>query len=415
MKTNHAKLYGSLAAFAVSLVVTVPGWALGFRNPDQGARATGQGEAFVAQADDASAIYYNPAGLTLGTGTASTSGGYFNFSGTKFHSPAGTLKNTATSFLPHFYFATDFGKAASPWRVGLGLNVPYGNATDWGNTGPFRYLVTKSSLAVFNIAPSVAYRVNDHLSLGADLNVYYGETVLQRKVAIPVPGVPDADFHFRGDGTALGATVGALYKFNDRHTVGAVYRSPFTINFAGTAKLKDLVPLASSGPSAVESAINFPQSVAVGYAYRPIPKLKLEADIEWTNWESLNVVRLHSGNPNFDAKTNPTQAALPFNWQDSFCYEFGAQYELAAHWTARAGYIFSENSVPDSTFSPTLPDGDRHVLSAGLGWGGKRMQIDVVYQFSLTADRTVTGSPIGCNGKWTSDGHAIMFTSTMHF
>ena len=415
MKTRFYSAAQVGVTLLVSLAAISSGWALGFRNPDQGARATGQGEAFVAQADDASALYYNPAGLTQGTGTESTSGAYFDFAGTKFHGPGGTLENTATSFLPHFYCATDFGKAGSPWRVGLGFNVPFGNSTDWGGTGPFRYLVTKSSLAVYNIAPSVAYRVNEHLSLGVDLNVYHGETELERKIAIPIPGVPEAHFHFRGDGNAVGATVGALYKFNDQHALGAVYRSPFTINFAGQAVSRDAVPLASSGPSGVESSINFPQSVAVGYAYRPTRKLKLEVDVEWTNWESLNVVRLSSKNPNFDYQTNPLQATLPFNWKDSFFYEFGAQYELTPNWTARAGYIFSENTVPDSTFSPTLPDGDRHVLSAGLGWAIQRLQLDVVYQYSFTADRTVTGSPLGMNGKWTSDGHAVMFTSTVHF
>ena len=404
MKISTSTMRWMIAALAVSLAGTGSGWALGFRNPDQDARATGQGEAFVAQADDASAIYYNPAGLTQRTGTELTSGGEMSFAGSKFN---GAVNNTTTSFLPQFYLATDFNKPNSPWRVGLGCNVPFGNAVDLGAGPPFAYLVTKSSLAVYNIAPSVAYRFNEHFSLGADLNIYHGETMLERKVAIPIPGVPDANFHFRGDGNAVGATVGALYKFNDRHTVGAVYRSPFTINFSGQAVLRDVLAAASSGPNAAHSSINFPQSVAVGYAYRPVPKLKLEVDVEWTNWDPLNTVRLSAGG---------LSAGLPFNWRDSFYYEFGAQYELTPHWTARAGYIFSENTVPDSTFSPTLPDGDRHVLSAGLGYGIKRMQIDIVYQYSLTTARTVAGSPYGLSdGRWTSDGHAVMLTSTLHF
>ena len=388
-----------VVTLATGMIVTGSTWALGFRNPDQDARATGQGEAFVAQADDASAIYYNPAGLTQQTGTQLTSGGYLDFSGSQFRGAA-NVNNTSTSFLPHFYFATDFGRTNSPWRVGLGFNVPFGSQSDLGANGYFKNLVTKSSLAVYNIAPSVAYRFNEHFSLGVDLNVYHGDTLFEQEVA----AYGNAVYHFQGDGNAVGATVGALYKFNEQHTIGAVYRSPFTINFTDYAVLQGLLP---SSPA--HASINFPQSVALGYAYRPIPKLKLEVDVEWTNWDPLNTVQVSASNPALNASS-------PYNWKDSFFYEFGAQYELNDRWTVRAGYIFSENTVPDSTYSPTLPDANRHVLSAGLGYNIKWLQIDVAYQYSFTESRTVTGSPGGLSdGNWTTDGHALMLTSTLKF
>ena len=385
-----------MLTFTAGLIVTGSTWALGWRNPDQDARATGQGEAFVAQADDASAIYYNPAGLTQQTGTEVTSGGYFNFSGSKLNS---TVNDTTTAFLPHFYCATDFGKTNSPWRVGLGFNVPFGSKASPDDY--FKYQATKSSLAVYNIAPSVAYRFNDHFSLGVDLNIYYGDTMAER--IVPAFGTPL--FHFQGDGTAVGTTVGALYKFNDRHSVGVVYRSPFTINFVGSTSQ---LPGTPSTPS--NASINFPQSVAIGYAYRPVPKLKLEVDVEWTNWDPLNTVQLNAGS---------LSQPFAYNYTDSFFYEFGAQYELNEHWTVRAGYIFSENSVPDSTYSPVEPDADRHVLSVGLGYSIKWLQVDVAYQYSFTDNRTVAGSPggslFGSDGNWTSDGHLIILTSTLKF
>ncbi len=397
MKTRLIKIV--LVAIAISIAGTHAVWALGFRNPDQNARATGQGEAFTAQADDASAIYYNPAGLTQQTGSQLTSGGYLDFAGSQFRGAA-NVNNTSTSFLPQFYFATDFGRTNSPWRVGLGFNVPFGSQSDLGANGYFKNLVTKSSLAVYNIAPSVAYRFNDHFSLGVDLNVYHGDSMFEQEVA----AYGNAVYHFQGSGDAVGATVGALYKFNDQHTLGAVYRSPFTINFTDYAVLHGVLPA-----SPAHASINFPQSVALGYAYRPIPKLKLEVDVEWTNWDPLNTVQVKANNPFLSA-------ASPYNWKDSFFYEFGTQYELNDRWTVRAGYIFSENSVPDSTYSPTLPDADRHVLSAGLGYKIKWLQIDVAYQYSFTTAHTVTGSPYGLSdGRWTSDGHALCASSTIHF
>ena len=378
-------------------------WGLGFRNPDQDARATGQGEAFVAQADDASAIYYNPAGLTQLNGTVVTSGGYVSFPDIRFSGAAGHEEINSPSFTPHIYMASDLG--TRKWRFGLGFNVPFGNAVDWGDHGVFRdtFTITKSSLAVINIAPAAAYQVNEHLSLGAALNVYQGNTELHENIPSSPP------FRFRGDGTAVGATVGLLWKITEQHTVGAVYRSPFTINFKGDAGIGNV------GPSPAHSSIEFPQSAAIGYAFRPIKKLKLEADLEWTNWDTLNTVRLRSSNPMFDANTNPT-SNLPFNWKDSFYYEFGAQYQVNDRWVVRGGYIFSENTVPNSTFSPTVPDSNRHVFSIGGGYSTARFGMDIAYQYSLSEDRTVNKSVVtAANGTWKSDCHAVIITTSVKF
>jgi long-chain fatty acid transport protein len=209
----------------------------------------------------------------------------------------------------------------------------------------------------------------------------------------------------------FGATVGALWKINERHSVGAVYRSPFSINYRDGASLKNSI-LGPVGPSAAEARIQFPQSVAFGYAFRPTPKLKLEVDADWTDWDMLNNVRLHWN------KGPLNGYVIPFNWMDSWFYEFGAQYELNERWTVRAGYIFSQNTVPQNTFSPSIVDSDRHVFSTGIGYNAGRFSVDVVYQYTLMADRTVRQpvNPLGdLNGEWSGDGHSVMVTTTFKF
>src|ERR1039457_3383197 len=189
MKKHMQIMVCAVALVAIGAFAVPPVFGLGFRNPDQDARATGQGEAFVAQADDASAIYYNPAGLSQLRGTEITSGGMISFPNSRLQGAgAGAVMNTM-SFLPHFYVSTDLGAPQSPWRFGLGFNVPFGNEADFSQNGPFRYIATETSLSVFNIQPTVSYQVNDQLSLGAGLNVYYGQTELNNRVPV-VPGTP---------------------------------------------------------------------------------------------------------------------------------------------------------------------------------------------------------------------------------
>ncbi len=415
--TRHVQV--ATAIGISSLMATQSVMALGFKNPDQDASATAQGEAFVAQADDASAVYYNPAGLTQVPGTQFTSGGYFVFRDITFKGTSGnTEEMNDPAYTLNAYVATDL--KLEKWRFGFGYNVPYGNMTDWGKNSSFRYQVTQSELIVGNFAFATAYQITDTLSLGAELNYYNGQTELNRLVPFSIlfPGLPDGKFQFEGDGGAIGATAGLLWKINKHWSFGAVYRSPFAIDFHGQAVVKN-DPTGLFGRSAATAEITFPQSVTGGLAWRPTDKLKLEVDVEWTDWDTLNSVRLHSPNPAF---ANDPGSTIPFNWMSSFFYEFGAQYQLKKDLVLRAGYIYSENTVPNSTFSPTLPDGNRNVVSCGVGYTWKRFTVDLTYQWSRTNTRTVKNSAdtnfdgVGdLDGTWNSHGNAVMVSSTTRF
>ena len=398
-----------LGLAAVSCLAVASAMALGFANPDQGARATGQGEAFVAQADDASAIYYNPAGLTQIKGTELMMGAYVSSRDIRYDSvvPGGDTTLSDPFYTAHAYAVTDFG--LERWRFGFGMNVPFGNAVDWGKKTIFSQGITSSSLKVMNYQPTVAFKVCDQLSLGVGLNIYDGTTTLGKVVAYS-PYLPNGQFRFEGSGQAVGCTVGILWKPLEKHTFGLTYRSPFAIDFEGGAYASNDPTGGGFGKAASHAEIQFPQSLTVGYAFRPVPQLKLEFDAEWTDWDSLNNVQLHSKNPTFE---NDPSSTIPFNWMSSWYYEFGVQYDLTTNWAVRAGYIFSENSVPNKTFSPVLPDGDRHVLSAGVSYAMKHFSVDVAYQYSLTEDRKVNNAI--APGEWQSSGHALMVSGHVTF
>jgi long-chain fatty acid transport protein len=397
---------GFAVAVAIVFGAGVPRvFALGFRNPDQGAAATAEGNAFVAQADDATAIYYNPAGLTQFHGTEDYSGGEFAFPDNKLKGAGSGAEMSKWSMIPHLYISSDFGLTNSPWRFGVGVNVPFGNQSIYSQNGPFKYAVTRDSLQVWNIQPTVAFKFNEHLSLGAGLNVYDAYTALNNHVANPIPGGADGHSHYDASGVALGATAGVLWKITPQHSVGVVYRSPFTVDFSGTADV-NIPPVVNHAANGGQASLPFPQIVAAGYAFRPIPKLKLEADIDWTDWQPLHNLVLHSSGPANGEK-------IQFNWMDSFLYEFGAQYDLTENWKLRGGFIYSEETVPNSTFSPSIPDSTRYVLNVGVGYAKGRFSIDVLYQHTFSDDRTVnnTANDGAANGTWEITGNAIMVTS----
>lgn len=390
--------------------------ALGFRNPDQGARATAQGEAFVAQADDASAIWYNPAGLTQLDGTHLTSGLYLSFPDIEFQSAfVGEVEpKNRPVLLPHVYLASDFG--LERLRFGLGLNMPYGNDIDWPEDAPFGYSVISSQLRVVNVAPTVAYQLTDWISVGAGLNYFFGDTEVYRALMAGVDPLylpAEGRFKYKGNGDGLGFNVGLMFTPHPQHSVGVIYRSQINMDFSDNNAATVSIPGFGTVLAApAKSKLDLPQSVAVGYAFRPTARLKLEFDVEWTDWNTLNSVTLSSPHPLVNGQQ------LTFNWESSLFYEFGVQYELNDTWMLHGGYIFSENTVPDATFSPTMPDADRHVFSVGAGFAKGHVMIDVTYQFSLSEDRTISapvGGDPGVIGQWSSQGHALMVTSTWKF
>jgi long-chain fatty acid transport protein len=405
---NHVQNVVRGVAVVAGLVVltTSSVFALGFRNPDQGAAATGQGEAFIVQADDASAAYYNPAGMTQIKGTELCLGSYVFVPKYEFSGAAGTDKMDSISISPHLYWVSDF--YTERLRVGLALNIPYGTSVKWSDNGPFQYLVTESRLTIYNIEPSVSYQVTDDLSVGVGLNVYHGDVKQEFNYSPFLPGVST---RFQGQNQGVGGTVGLLWKPSEKHGFAAVYRSPFRVNFEGDATITGLV-----GPSASSAMIEFPQTVTIGYAFRPTPKLKLEVNVDWTDWDTLNTVQLRSVSP---LVAGDPRSTIPFNWESSFFYEVGAQYELNESWVLRAGYIFSENSVPNSSFSPLVPDSNRHVLSVGASYSHGRFGLSFGYQLTFSEDRTIpplssASSPF-VDGEWEAMSHGLIFTGSMKF
>jgi long-chain fatty acid transport protein len=396
-----------LLAIGVTLALVGQAHGGGIEVPMQSSRAAGQADAFTAQADDPSAIFYNPAGLTQLKGTQASIGAYYLQPLFHFRGDNGVGERMdLPSVLPHLYVDSDLG--TKNFQIGLGIDDVYGINEDWGNSGPLRQLVDKAQLTVMNFAPAAAYRFSDNFSAGIALNVYYGEIYLQRNVELAAPPVPEGQFHFRGHDYAVGVTPGFMYKINDQNQIGLYYRSPFSLDFSGNASVKSSV-IPTIGPSATHASLNFPQSIGVGYCIKPIKPLRIEADVIWTDWHVVDQLQFQSADPHFNGQT------LPAHWQSGFTGRLGAQYMLTENWAIRAGYAYGQNSVPQSTFSPLVPDSNYHLFATGLGYSTEQWAVDLAYEFIYRERRGIENSaesPI-VDGSWSNQMHGLMLTFTV--
>jgi long-chain fatty acid transport protein len=374
-------------------------YGLGIRIADQDPFATARGNAFVASADNASAIYYNPAGITQLDGQNSRLGIY----GVYVHSSyegGGLNKDTKSDFrgVPQFYYTA----RPKDWPVAFGLGVysPYGLALEWQQSVPFRTLAKEGDIFYLTVNPVVAWQVCPTLSIAAGPTFSYSEAFLSRGIAPGGTFGYQDIFKFRGDDTAVGFNAGILWRLHEQLSFGATYRSATTMDYSGNSRA--FIPGTLNLRQSADASFDFPQSFAVGLSYRPTPKWNFEFDVDWTDWDTLDTVTL---------KQSTGNVPLVFNWNSSIFYEWGVtRYFDNGLWVS-AGYIYSQNSVPEKTFNPLVPDSDRHVFSFGCGKKYKRFTWDVAYQLAYGPSRSINNPAdapnAAANGRYEFISHAI--------
>lgn len=358
-------------------------------------KATAMGEAFIAQADDPSAIAFNPAGLTQVKGTqTSMQLGIMN-AWTECTTPQWTRESNKDKWqvVSGSYISSDFGMENVVF--GLGLTVPNGLSSEWSKRSFARYVDTYSNLFVLDVNPSLGYQINEQFSVGAGLSYYYSLATLESMIdygnLIGAPGSFDGKSKLNGSGDAWGGNVGILYKFNPRHHFGFTYKSPYTIDYQGKIRLTNIpafMGLGSETSSHVHTSIKFPAVIVFGYAYYPTEKLKLEWDIDWTQWERCKEIRLEMETKNLLLNDVTNR----YDYHNTFVYKFGMEYAATERLKLRFGYMFDENATPQSTWRPSLPDTKIHFVCSGFGYQMGKWTIDTALQLAFYEKRKINNN-----------------------
>ena len=324
--------------------------------------ASGLGNAYAggaAIADDASTIFFNPAGMTylpdsqlavaihaIDPSAKFTDGG----SAAPALRPLGTNGGDAGSlaWVPNIYFQ----KAVTPaLRLGLGINAPFGLKTSYDAGWIGRFQALKSSVKTININPSVAYRLNDTVSLGFGLDYQRIRGELTSAVNLVVG---EGSTAMTGSDTAWGYNFGALFKLSPQTRVGLAYRSRIKYNLNGTVASVGS-PLLPNGPASLE--ITMPDSFSASVFHSLNGKWDLMADATRTGWSVLQQLNVLAGGTSI--------LVVPENWRDTWRVAAGATYHYSEKWLARVGVGYDQSPVPDAYRTARIPDSDRSELTVG--------------------------------------------------
>ncbi|MBI4755939.1 MAG: outer membrane protein transport protein [Betaproteobacteria bacterium] len=376
--------------------------AAGFQLLEQNASGIGNayaGTAAVAQ--DASTIFFNPAGMTMLPGRNFAAGvdavrpsAQFSNNGSIAAAgrPAGGNGGDAGDWalIPHGYLSWQLTPALF---VGVGVGAPFGLATEYDPTWVGRFQAVKSEIKSINLNPSVAWKVNDKVSLGLGINYQRLEAELTSKASLGPTGEIDAKIE--GDDDSWGWNAGALFQVSPSTRVGVAYRSAIKYTLEGNANfgrtgvaLIDAAlnanPAVANGP--IKADIKMPDSFTISVAQQLTDRWEMLGDLSWTGWSKIQSLQIYR-----------TSGALltkeELQWRDTLRLSFGGNYKMSDQWKLRFGIAFDQSPVGDQYRAPRLPDNDRTWLSVGAQFKpSKTAALDFGYAYLWVKEGSINNN-----------------------
>jgi long-chain fatty acid transport protein len=364
-------------------------FAGGFQLNEHGARPMALGGAFTAIVNDASAVYWNGAGMSFLEGTNFILGAALIAPSNSFRGISPAIDKTemvSQTFYPPHLFATH--KISDQFSVGLGVSVPFGLGTLWETNWIGRYLAVETELQTLAFPLVVSWKILDNLSLSAGGSYHHASVIISRASPLsPLEG--EAFIKLEGDeSSAFGYNFGVLWKPTDVVSVGASFRSQVNFSFSGTAESEGPEQLEADLPKGdISAELTTPLNIQGGVAVRVIKQLQLSADFQWVGWSSYDTLAVDFKDREYDDLSSPRL------YNDSYIIRFGAQYEFNNELSLLGGIYFDQMPVDPENLSPSLPDSDRLGFSIGVDAKiTENLGVSGSYLFIRSSELTVSNS-----------------------
>ncbi len=435
-------LAGAVSGYAAH--VSAGGFAINTPSAQAMGNAVAGGGAI---AEDASAVWLNPASITrlpsqmmASAHVLAPSFEYSDRGSTQAPSggpllPGAPSSNDGgtTAVVPNFYYIRTLNKS---WSFGLSVNAPFGLKTEYDNNWKGRYHAVESEIIDFNVNPVIAYKATEAISVGAGVSVNYIEAKLSNAidfvaVCAGTPGVPvggctgigtglgrganDGFVKNEADDISFGYNFGVFYEPTDRTRFSLAYRSQINHKAEGDAKFTvpssihalgaaDAAIRAAFANDGIKASVSLPDSASFSVYQKVTSNVALMADITWTGWSDIPELLIV-----FD---NPATAGGPggerLSWEDTWRYSVGANYYANDRLTLRTGVAYDESPVDNPNLAtPRLPDNDRLWIAIGASYVvNDRISLDFGYAHEFINDTNIsrtnsTGATL--NGVYESD------------
>jgi long-chain fatty acid transport protein len=408
-----------LIHLCVVLITAISALAGGYALSGVGTRAVGMGGAFRGLADDWSAGYWNPAGLTQLDGWSVSLSNSTLFSRIKYRPQmpdstpgfkSGTeLRNHKQVFqIPNFSIYRHFDSTGFGMTAGVIFTIPYGLGASWDLYDPpseFKPLHPyptydhESELAIYSIQPTLAYSITPTVSVGAGLGILRGSMLLKQvhlqKIAFPPYPYPNnywpLDSELEGTGLSFNANFGLFFHPFHRWSFGMNVLSGATIPLEGEVKLALYAPQSSSLTAKADGTADLPVPwrYGAGACYRPLDSVKLTLDVEYVQWSAVDEIEVAMDG--HDPLGNPLESVyIVKHWDDTFRISSGIEVDVLNRLTLMGGYYHETASMPKATIDPLVTSfGNLDGLTLGGGIRRGRFDVSAIYEVHIFSSTTV--------------------------
>ena len=357
------------AAMMVAGAFATQTYAAGFQLSEQSAIQMGRAMAGAGiVGDDLSAVHYNPAGMTLLSGTRMQATGTWVAVNLDYESRDGSVTENGRlkgQTIPAGFITHQIND--SLW-AGLGLTVPYGMGTEFDENWGGMDRGTESMILTFDINPNLAWKVNDKLSVGGGISLQYAKAELG--FGFDVPSFKTAAHaNVKGDSWAWGWNVGMMFQPVETVRVGLAYRSHIAHNADGHTTL-DINGM-DSLTSDMKVRIKTPDTITLSATWEATDALRLSGTARWSKWSNFKSLSLDNSGfgsaPAID-QIAAAHSTITNNWDDTWFFSVGADYKLNGQWTVRGGVAYDQGPVENQYRMAVIPDTDRVWFSGGASY-----------------------------------------------
>lgn len=347
--------------------------------------ASGMGTAFAGRASsalDASTLYGNPAGMSKLKRTEVSAGMAYVKPSTDIDNVRSNVPGSSdgdiapTALVPFGFMVTPINQDL---HFGLGLYVPYGVISDNEKSFQGRYHGQYSKVQVTTLQPTLSYRIAPNLSVGVGLTLNKIDGKLTSVLATnPLSGTGDTSVRIKGDDTAAGYTLGALWDINEDLSWGLTYRSKVDYKLEGTTRFGNGAAL-GLGAYDASLKVTTPESVESSFSYRIDERWTAHAGAAWTRWSRMDEIVVRN-----EGVANPAFRNIreEMGWRDTWAYSVGASYQLNPTWVLRTGVALDATPTTNANRNVRIPVGDRQIFSIGAGWSPTAdVTLDLAYSY----------------------------------
>jgi len=350
-------------------------------SPDVGLAAAG----YAARAQDASTAFSNPAGMTRLKQSQVQFGAQPMYLHVKFDSSSRTTvsggNGDASAWIPA---AGTFIVTPLTPDVSLGFSVAgnFGLGLDYGDDWAGRYYLKDVLMQGVTLAPALAYRINDQVSVGASVNAMYG--TLEENVAVNNGGTfPDGELNIEDKTWGFGGTFGVLVEPQPGTRFGATYMTKTELDFESKAKFTGLRPVLAGalGTPTLKLPIEVPQAVMLSAFHQVNDRLAIMGNLGWQDWSEFGKIDVTVASENTLTKNVDRQ------YKDTWHAAMGAQYQLSEPWLLSSGIAYDSEMVDEEDLTPDLPTGASWRFGVGgqYAWS-KELTVNCAYDLIWMGD-----------------------------